>query len=119
MLITDARNLYDKLYRATPTVKGAEKRSSIEAIGLRENLENGETSIHWVNGEAILANPLTKLQEKGQFWLNMELGQRWRIVYDDKFLSEKKRRQEGLKPFEHSAHNIHLLEAVDCMSLDA
>ena len=48
-LMTDARNLYDKLYRATPTVKGAEKRSSIEATGLRENLENGETSIHWVS----------------------------------------------------------------------
>ena len=29
LLITDARNLYDKLRRATPTVKGAEKRSSI------------------------------------------------------------------------------------------
>lgn len=35
-VITDARNLYDKLSRATPVVKGAEKRSDIEAISLRK-----------------------------------------------------------------------------------
>ena len=69
MLITDARNLHDKLYRATPSVKGAEKRSSVEATGLREDLEHGETSIHSVNVGAMLANLLAKLQEKGQFWL--------------------------------------------------
>ena len=39
MLITDARNLFDKLIRPTASVKGAEKRSSIEALSLRENLE--------------------------------------------------------------------------------
>ena len=44
-VITDARNLYDKLSRATPVVKGAEKRSDIGAISLRENLSRGNSSI--------------------------------------------------------------------------
>ena len=104
LLMTDARNLYDKLHRATPTVKGAEKRSSIEAISLRENLDHSKTDLHWVNGGAMLANPLTKTQEKGQFWLFLELGQRWKIVHDERFQSEKKRRKEGLTPLGECVH---------------
>ena len=43
LLVTDAKNLYDKLDRATVRVKGAEKRSDIEAIA-------------WVHGGTMIAN---------------------------------------------------------------
>lgn len=98
LLVSDSRNVYDRVTRATPTVKGAERRAAIEALSLRNNLTNGQTSIHWVNGGAQLANPLTKPQEKGQFWLFVSMGFRWRIVHDERFLSEKCRRAEGMAP---------------------
>ena len=69
MLITDARNLFDKLIRPTASVKCAEKRSSIEALSLRENLERGTAEIHWINLLAMIANSLTKTKEKGQLML--------------------------------------------------
>jgi hypothetical protein len=74
MLITDARNLFDKLIRPTASVKGAEKRSSIEALSLRKNLERGTADIHWVNSGAIIANSLTKTKEKGQLMLCLASG---------------------------------------------
>ena len=98
LLISDSRNVFDRITRATPTVKGAERRAALEALSLRQNLERSETSIHWVNGGAMLANPLTKPHEKGQFWLFLSLGQKWKIVCDEQFLSEKKRRKEGMTP---------------------
>ena len=55
-MVTDAKNLFDKLYAPVLVVKGSEKRSSIEALGLRENMERTNTSISWVNGGAMLSN---------------------------------------------------------------
>lgn len=90
-MITDATNLYDKIFRATPVIKGAEKRSSIEALSLRENLERGQGELLWVNGHAMLANSLTKIQEKSQLMLYIQMGYRWKVVYDDEMMSGKKR----------------------------
>ena len=106
VLIVDARNLYDKLVRATPCVKGAEKRSTIESIGLRQNLERGQTEVRWVDGGGMLANVLTKVQEKVQGWLFMQLGFRWKIVHDDLHASQRKRRAAGLDlvDIQHKVH---------------
>ena len=97
LFITDAKNLFDKLVRATPSVKGAEKRSGIEAMSLRQNLLKGDVEICWVDGGGMLANVLTKTSEKGQGWLYLQLGQRWRIRHDEVRASQKKRRAAGLK----------------------
>lgn len=105
MIITDARNLYDKLFRPTPIIKGAEKRSTIEAISLRENSENTSTTLRWVRSGAMLGNSLTKTNEKGQFTLSLASGFRWRIIYDDRFTSERKRKKEGLTTLQ--AHTEH------------
>ena len=87
----------DKLVRATPSVKGTEKRSGIEAMSLRQNLLKGDVEICWVDGGGMLANVLTKTSEKGQGWLYLQLGQRWRIRHDEVRASQKKRRAAGLK----------------------
>ena len=87
MLITDARNLFDKLIRPTASVKGAEKRSSIEALSLRKNLERGTADIHWVNSGAIIANSLTKTKREGQLMLCLASGFWWKIVFDENFVS--------------------------------
>ena len=100
LMVTDAKNLYDKLHRATVSVKGAEKRATIEAISLRQNLERTETDLRWVDGGGMIANVLTKIQEKGQGWLFLQLDFQWRITYDEQYMSQKKRRAAGLKPLE-------------------
>ena len=110
MLITDARNLFDKLIRPTATVKGAEKRSSIEALSLRENLERGTAEIHWVNSGAMIANSLTKPKEKGQFMLYLSSGFRWKIVYDEEFTSERRRKKAGCDAFENLRAQTHTQE---------
>ena len=111
LFITDAKNLFDKLVRATPSVKGAEKRSGIEAMSLRENLINGGVEICWVDGGGMLANVLTKTSEKGQGWLFLQLGQRWRIRHDELRASQKKRKAAGLRlvDIEDTQHteNLH------------
>ena len=55
LLVTDAKNLYDKLDRATVRVKGAEKRSDI-AISLREHAEASNVHKAWVHGGTMIAN---------------------------------------------------------------
>ena len=100
LLITDARNLFDKLQRATVSVKGAEKRSNIEAICLRENTERSNVRICWVHGGAMIANGLTKVSEKHQVMLYLSMGFRWRIIFDAERQSEKQRRKLGIAPME-------------------
>ena len=59
-----ARNLFEKLQRATVSVKRAEKRSDIEDISLRENVSETYTRFCWVHGGDMVAHGLTKFGEK-------------------------------------------------------
>lgn len=100
ILVTDSRNLYDKMQRATVCIKGAEKRSDIEAISLRENAEDSGIHFCWVHGGAMIANALTKTTEKAQALLYIQMGFRYKIVVDEQGRSEKVRRKAGIKPME-------------------
>ena len=100
LLVTDARNLYDRIYRPTAVVKGCEKRSTIEALALREVIEECETKLCWVHGGVMLSNVLTKPHEKAQGQLFMNMGMRYKIVYDEGMQSEKQRRKAGRDPME-------------------
>ncbi|CAE6922027.1 RE2 [Symbiodinium sp. CCMP2592] len=59
-LITDSRNVYDRLNTAVLSIKGAEKRTNIELIALKESQEQTGLIMRWVHSEAQLANALTK-----------------------------------------------------------
>lgn len=63
-----ARNLFEKLQRATVSVKRAEKRSDIEDISLRENVSETYTRFCWVHGGDMVAHGLTKFGEKHQMF---------------------------------------------------
>ena len=60
LLVTDSRNVYDKLQSTMLTLKGAEKRADLEALCLKEAINECGVQIRWVNGESQLANSLTK-----------------------------------------------------------
>ena len=59
-LVTDSRNVYDKMHNEVLVIKGAEKRTSIELLGLKEAQRRTEVAIRWVHSEAQLENSLTK-----------------------------------------------------------
>ena len=100
VLISDSKNLYDKLGQTVMTLRGAEKRADIEALCLKESMGATGLTVRWVNGDSQLANALTKSHELHQLIeFNRRDGQ-WRIVYDPDLLSGRRRKQLGLSSLE-------------------
>ena len=99
-LITDSRNVYDKLETETLSIKGAEKRTDIEMLALKSAQIRNRVVIRWVHSEAQLANGLTKANEFKQLQLFYQMRQRWRIVEDANRASARRRKQLGLGPLE-------------------
>ncbi|CAE7649118.1 RE1 [Symbiodinium sp. CCMP2592] len=96
-LVTDSRNVYDKLETEVLVIKGAEKRTNIELLSLKEAQRHHGLLMRWVHSEAQLANALTKHNSK-----EMELYYRtrhmWRIVEDPERMSARRRKQAGIEP---------------------
>ena len=105
VLVTDSKNLFDKLSKETLVIKGAEKRSDLEAIALKESQENTNLQIRWVHSDAMLANSWTKPNEKWQVQLYFRLDQHWRIVHDEGMTSARRRKAEGINPMA-SSHDV-------------
>ena len=96
VLISDSKNVFDRLNQTVPTFWGAEKRSDIESFCLQEGMCSTATLIKWVNGDSQLANSLTKEHEHHQISEYLRRNCRWRIVYDPTLLSGRKRKLLGL-----------------------
>ena len=96
MLISDSTNLYDRLHQTVLTLKGAEKRTDIETLCLKESMEATKLQVRWVNGDSQLANSLTKAQEPHQLMEYFRRGGCWRIIHDPELTSGRKRKQMGL-----------------------
>ena len=97
-LNTDSRNVYDKLINEVVSIKGAEKRTNIEALALKESQQNTGLIVRWVHSEAQLANSLTKSGGKNEIEMFYRMGQQWRIVEDPDMKSARRRKEEGLEP---------------------
>ena len=103
-LISDSRNVYDKLQTSELSAKGAERRTDIELMCLKASQRNTGLILQWVHSEAQLGNALTKPggKELDNFY---HMGFQWRIVQDGLMRSARKRRTEGLRPLEHTARH--------------
>ena len=97
-LITDSRNVYDKLNTEVLVVKGAEKRTDLELLGLKEAQYNTALSIRWVHSEAQLSNSLTKHGGGREIELYYQMRHRWRIVEDEQMRSARRRKQDEVAP---------------------
>ena len=100
VLISASTNLYDRLHQTVLTLKGAEKRTDIETLCLKESMEATNLQVRWVNGDSQLANSLTKAQEPHQIMEYFRRNGCWRIVYDLELISGRKRKQMGLGALE-------------------
>ena len=66
VIITDAKNVYDRLRNTVFVVKGAEKRIAVEMMSLKEAQAANDVQFRWVNSVAQLANSLTQSDEQHQ-----------------------------------------------------
>ena len=104
-LITDSRNVYDKLMTEVIVIKGAEKRANIELLSVKEAQASTELQIRWVHSEAQLANGLTKQGPSREFELYYRMQSKWRIVEDEQMMSARRRKQQGLQPLQMESEN--------------
>ena len=95
VLITDSRNVYDRVERPYVTPKGAQRRVDLELLAIKESQTRTHLRVRWVSSQAMLANTLTKRGEDMQMGRFVQLGQRWRIVEDQEMFSGRKRAQMG------------------------
>ena len=101
-LVSDSRNVYDKLQTEVLLIRGAEKRTDISLLSLKEAQERNLVDVRWVHSEAQLANGLTKGGEFKQLSLFYDMQCRWRVVEDPDRNSARKRKALGLHPLENS-----------------
>ena len=99
-VVTDSRNVYDRLTTEVMVIKGAEKRTSLELLSLKESQANTRVQVRWVHSEAQLANSLTKAGGSREYELYYKMGHQWRLVEDESMMSAKRRKDLGLRPLE-------------------
>ena len=104
-LISDSRNVFDKLNTEVLTIKGAEKRSNIELLAVKASQQQTGLTVRWVHSEAQLANSLTKAGATKELELYYQMGHQWRIVEDNEMKSARRRKQDGLEPLQNSVAN--------------
>ena len=102
VLVTDSRNVYDRVEKPYITPKGAQKRVDIELLAIKESQNKNGLSVRWVHSDAQLANTLTKRGEEHQVNRFLAMGQQWRIVDDPDMFSGRKRKEKGLSPLQNS-----------------
>ena len=100
VLATDSKNTYDNMGKVAAFLNSKEKLVGIDLSKLQECCENTELNLRRVNGDAQLANSLTKPREPAQINMFYRMGGRWRLVYDDRYVSARKRKQLGKDPLE-------------------
>ena len=101
VLVTDSRNVYDRVDKPYITPKGANKKVDIEMMAIKESQLHTKLHVRWVNSDAQLANTLTK-REDHQMSRFIALGQQWRIVYDASMSSGKRLKAQGRDPLQNS-----------------
>ena len=94
-LISDSRNVYDKLQTSELTIRGAERKTDLNLLCLKHAQRVTNLELRWVHSEAQLGNSLTKGGTK-ELDLYYGLSFRWRLVADDEMRSARKRRQQGM-----------------------
>ena len=97
-LITDSRNVFDKLQTEVVMVRGAEKKSNIELLGLKKAQIRTGVEIRWVHSEAQLANALTKDGTNRELELYYRMQHCWKIVEDPAMRSARRRKSQGMEP---------------------
>ena len=103
-LVSDCRSFYDSINAYESSNLGVkDKRSSIEALPIKQTVVETETPVAWCNSDAQLSDGMTKGKTA---WKLIEFFTRhraqWRLTYDDQILSAKRRKALGLGPLDEA-----------------
>ena len=98
-IISDSRGIYDAARKSESPQKGL--RSSKAGVELEQACEDAlrsNAAVRWNHGGAMLSDCLTKNTTVARRVFELYLGnqQRWRLVYDPKFQSERRRTRAGM-----------------------
>jgi hypothetical protein len=94
VLVTDAKALFDASQSETSALGLKERRSGIELLAIKENIQRNQIQLRWVNSGAMLADPMTKGKMRHMMERFLKDPQ-WKIVEDPEFESFKKRVLKG------------------------
>ncbi len=122
-LIMDSKGIYDAATRNESPLHGLRSsRAGYELVSAVKQAKKVGTALRWVHGGAQLADPLTKsgTQARNTFTMFYRQGQRWRLVYDDKYESARRRTKKGLKALQDDIDDRELkfLEVIAHFSID-
>eukprot|EP00435_Cladocopium_sp_Y103_P036411 s1143_g9.t1 len=98
VIIMDTRGIYDSMVRNVSSLHGL--RSSLAGYELTLAVQQAmkiRTGIRWVNGLAMLADCLTKANERKVFLQFLAAGQKWLLIHDERFVAGKKLRKRELE----------------------
>ena len=101
-IVVDAKSIYDCLVKRQGMHNLAEKRTALELMAYAQSAEESGFQARWCHGEANLADSMTKAGAMKQMLMYMESG-RWALVDDPACRSARRRRAEGLHPFQAEA----------------
>ena len=111
-VITDSRNVFDKINTEVVSIKGAERKANLELLSLKEAQQLTKVHVRWVHSEAQLANSLTKANGIRELELYYRMNHSWRIVSDEFMRSARRRRSDGLNPLEGQTEGDKKRESV-------
>ena len=102
VLVTDCKSMYDALSSSASSLLGlSDKRSAVEALAMKEAMEDANCEQRWVHSQAQLGDSLTKESlEASRLMMTFLKEGKWRIVHDPNFESARKRAKAGLKILE-------------------
>ena len=99
-LVTDSRGIFDASTKSESPQKGLRSaKSGVELEQACDDALRSNAVLRWNHGGAMLADVLTKVATTARrtFELFLQNQQRWRLVYDPKFQSERRRTKKDLQ----------------------
>ena len=98
ILTSDSKGIFDAVMKVESPLLGLRSaRAGKELTATRQNMQESDVDFRWVHGGAMLADSLTKkgYPARGVVESFLSKGCRWKIVHDENFVSNKKRKAAG------------------------
>ena len=93
--VTDSKSLYDTVRKCTnPASQCEDKRTSIDVALIKQELQDLEGTIRWIDGRTMIADPLTKESKADYLRYIIQHGQ-WSILEEGAALQQKLVERQG------------------------
>ena len=93
--VTDSKSLYDTVRKCTnPASQCEDKRTSIDVALIKQELQDLEGTIRWIDGRTMIADPLTK-ESKADYLRYVIRNGNWSILEEGAALQQKLLERQG------------------------